>query len=98
MKNKKMYVCIGSALFVIYFILSVISTPPFARIEDFDIINQNKLLAQFTGIVIILLLSEFFFIKSGIVPKIIKYIIYFHWFGAILVLSMTWIRQVIVAM
>lgn len=88
MKNKKKYIGIGIFLLIIAFIWSVVNDPS-SKIETIDIAIKIRIVINISITFTILGIAERFFIKSGIVPKWIRYIIYWQWIVVPIVLIIT---------
>lgn len=75
-------------MLIIAFAWSVVNDPSNA-IKTIDMTVRIKIIINITITFIILGIAEYFFIKSGIVPKWIRYIVYWQWTVVPIVLLIT---------
>lgn len=75
MKNKRTYIILG----IIAFAVAALCT--FGMIQMFTFrVNIKQMILIFIIGLLMLGVSELFFVKSGIVPKWLKYLFLAHWF------------------
>lgn len=78
MKNKKKYIVIGIILLILAFTWSIVNDPS-NIIETAGMTIKIRIIINIAITFMIIGIAERFFIKSGIVPKWIRYIIYWQW-------------------
>ena len=78
MKSKKTYIVVGIILLIIAFAWSVVNDPS-NIIETAGMAVKIRIIINIAITFTIIGIAERFFIKSGIVPKWIRFIIYWQW-------------------
>lgn len=93
MKNKKTYIAFGLILLIIAFFVPQVGL--FVVKSSHGVFSVEDLSLYVISVAVLFLgFSEKFFIKSGIVPKWLRYIIYWQWISVPIILIPGWIEKI----